>query len=110
MTRMTQPTALIRLCSAASLAIVATAVQADTPPVQDLLKRLMERDAIIEDLMHRVNELERRGASPKVRSPGAANGHAAIARPIPRPSPPAAPNIAASQSQGPKSPAQAPAA
>ena len=70
----------------------------------------MERDAVIEDLMRRVNELEHRGASPKVRSPGAADGNAEIARPIPRPSPTAAPKIAASQPQGAQLPAQAPAA
>jgi hypothetical protein len=114
MTRLTQPSALIRLCclTTASLAIVATSVQADTPTVEDLLKRLVERDAVIEDLMRRVNELEHRGASPAVRSPGAVDGHAEIAlRPVPRPSPPAAPKIAASEPQGPKSPTdQAPAA
>ena len=70
----------------------------------------MERDAVIEDLMRRVNELEHRGTSPKVRSPGAADGNAEIARPIPRPSPTAAPKIAASQPQGAQLPAQAPAA
>lgn len=108
---MTRATQAIRLCciTAASLAIIPTVVQADTPTVDDLFKRLMERDAVIEDLMRRVNELEHRGALPKVSSPGAADGNAEIARPIPRPSPTAAPKIV-SQPQGAQLPAQAPGA
>jgi HEPN domain-containing protein len=65
-------------------------VQAKTPTIEDLLKKLEERDAIIEDLMCRVDELEHRVASPG-RSPSAVDGHMESAvsvavRPVPKPS------------------------
>ena len=120
MTHLKQTSALIGPCRFMALALAATGampVQAETPTVEDLLKKLEERDVVIEDLMHRVDELEHRVASPAVRSPSAGDGHMEGAvpvavRPIPKPSSPAAPKVAAqAEPQGPKAPAdQAPAA
>jgi hypothetical protein len=102
MTRLKQTSVLIRPCclAAASLAATAaTSVHADTPTVEELLKRLAERDAVITDLERRVYELEQRVASP-ASSPRANDGHAAATvpvamRPVPRPPAPFAPKIAA---------------
>lgn len=46
-------------------ATAATPAQAETRTVEELLKRLQERDAVIDDLTRRVDELEHRVASPK---------------------------------------------
>jgi hypothetical protein len=119
-TRLKQNSALIRpywFVAMALTATVAMPVHAETPTVEELLKRLEERDVVIEDLMRRVDELEHRNASPAVRSPSAVNGHAKGAvpvavRPIPKPSTPAAPKLTAqAEPQGPTAPTdQAPAA
>jgi hypothetical protein len=102
-----------------ALMLVGTAaepIQAQTPTTDELLKRLEERDAVIEDLTRRVDELEHRAASPAVRSPDTMDGHTAGAvpvdmRPVSKPPPPAATKIAAqAEPQGPMAPAdQAPA-
>lgn len=104
-----------RFLAVALAASGAISVKAETPTIEDLLKRLEERDAVIEDLVRRVNELDR-GASPAVRSPSAGARHAEGAvpgavRPVPKPSRPAAPNnIATSEPQSSKAPADQPAA
>ena len=103
--------------TASLAATAATPAQADSPTVEELLKRLEERDAVIKDLARRVDELEHRVTSPAVRSSGTVDGHAAAAvpvamRPVPKPPAPAAPKVAAqAEPQGPQAPAdQAPAA
>jgi hypothetical protein len=117
-TRLKQTSALIGPCWFVAVALVATGatpVQAETPRVEELLKRL---DARIEDLMRRVDKLEHRvAASPAGRSPNAADGREAATgtvavRPVSKPSPPAAPKMAAQvEPQGPKAPTdQVPAA
>lgn len=110
-----QTFALIGPCCVAIASLVAPAqAQADSPTVEELLKKLEERDAVIKDLARRVDELEHRVASPAVRSSGTVDGHAATAvpaamQPVPKPPAPAAPKVAAqAEPQGPQ--AQAPAA
>jgi hypothetical protein len=81
--------------------MAAEPVRAQSLTVNELLKRLEERDAVIEDLKHRVDELEHRVAAPAERSPNTVDGHTpggavpVAVRPVPKPSPPAAPKIAA---------------
>jgi hypothetical protein len=103
------------LALASFAATAATSVHADTPTVEELLKRLGERDAVITDLERRVYELEQWVASP-ASSPRANDGPAAATvpvamRPVPRPPAPFTPKIAAqAEPQRPQAPAnQAPA-
>jgi hypothetical protein len=106
-------------CGFAGLLLAGTAaapIQAQTPAVDELLKRLEERDAVIKDLTRRVDELERRVAFPAVRSRNTGGRHTAgavpIVRPVSKPPAPAAPKIADhAEPQGPTvSAGQAPAA
>ena len=113
-----QTFALIGLCCFVTASLVATATapaQAGSPTVEELIKRLKERDAVIKDLARRVDELERRSALPALRSSDTSEGHAAPAvpvamRPVPKPPEPAAPKIPAqAEAQRPQVPAdQAP--
>jgi hypothetical protein len=111
-----QTSALIGLYWFVAAALAATGaipVQAETPTVEELLKRLEERDSVIGDLMRRVDELEHRVASPAVRSPSAVDRHTGGAvpvavRPVPKPSAPAGDKVAAEAK--PQGPDQAPVA
>ena len=102
MTHLKQPAALIGPCRFVALALAvagAMPVQAKAPTIEDLLKRLEERDATIEDLKRRVDELEHRGDSPAISSPSAVDRHTKSAvpvavRPVPKP-PPANPKVEA---------------
>lgn len=116
--RLKQTSALIGPCwfMAMTLAVTAaTPVQAETPTVEELLKRLQERDAVIDDLTRRVDKLERRVALPAARSAGYGRAGGAVPaamRLAPKPPAPAAPKIATqAEPQGLKAPGdQAPAA
>jgi hypothetical protein len=71
-------------------------IKAQTPTVDELLKRLDERNAAIKDLTRRVDQLERRVASPPAysRNSGRHTEEAVpVTRPVPKPAAPA-PKIA----------------
>ena len=75
------------------------------PTIQELMRRLEERDALIVDLQRRVGELERQIATPVERAPPVTQQPAA-AKPVP-----SAPPVPSSAKQEPSTPAEeAPAA
>ena len=118
--RFKQSLAPFRPCWFAALILAGIAAQpgrAQSLTVDELLKRLEERDAVIENLTRRVDELEHRVAAPAGRSPNTVDGHTPGAdvpvavRPVPKPPPPATPKIAARGAEPQRPPAdQAPAA